>query len=134
MIRGSCCCGAVRFELTAPPMMMATCHCSRCRKAGASAFVFVRGESFRWVAGEDQVATYAPPPPYKHARRFCRLCGTALGEPDPAQESFPLNAHCLDDDPGVRNRFHEFVAEKPAWYEIADEAKQFAEHPVKAVG
>ena len=34
MIQGSCCCGAVKFELNAVPDMMGTCHCSRCRKLG----------------------------------------------------------------------------------------------------
>jgi hypothetical protein len=29
----------------------------------------------------------------------------------------------------LKNSFHEFVSEKPSWYEICDEAKQFAGHP-----
>lgn len=45
--QGSCCCGAVAFELAKPPTMMATCHCARCRKLGASTFVSVRREAFR---------------------------------------------------------------------------------------
>jgi hypothetical protein len=48
------------------------------------------------------------------------------------QDSFPVAVNCLDDDPVVRNRFHEFVSSKPAWYEICDGARQFAEHPVKS--
>lgn len=130
MIGGSCCCGAVRFELSAPPLMMGTCHCSRCRKVGASVFVFVRRETFRWTSGQDAVARLEPEPPFKHARCFCSRCGAALGEPDSSAESFPIAANCLDDDPGVRYRFHEFVEAKPDWYEICDGAKQFAAHPV----
>lgn len=133
MIAGSCCCGAVRFELAAPPTMMATCHCTRCRKAGISTFVFVDRATFRWVEGQDMVATYAPAPPYQFSRSFCRGCGTALGEPLSPADSFPISANCLDGDPGVRNRFHEFVAEKPAWYEICDGAKQFEGYPVRAL-
>ena len=132
MIHGSCCCGAIKFELTTAPTMMATCHCSRCRKVGASTFVFVKREAFRWIEGQDFVARYEPEPAFKFARCFCRKCGTALGEIDSLQDSFPIAANCLDDDPVVRNRFHEFVGSKPAWYEICDSAKQFAEHPVKA--
>ncbi len=44
MINGSCCCGAVKFELLTQPLMMGTCHCSRCRKVGASTIVFVKKE------------------------------------------------------------------------------------------
>lgn len=130
MIRGSCCCGTVRFELAEPPEMMGTCHCSRCRKIGASTFVFVKPDTFRWVEGSDLVARYEPVAPFKFVRSFCRACGTALGEIDAAPESFLVAAHCFDDDPVVRNRFHEWVSVKPAWYEIHDSAKQFPEYPV----
>jgi hypothetical protein len=132
MIKGSCCCGSIRFELSAEPTMMGTCHCSRCRKVGASTFVFVKRDALKWIEGRDFVARYEPDPPYLYARCFCRKCGTALGEIDSDQETFPIAANCLDDDPVVRNLFHEFVAEKPAWYEIGDDAKQFEAHPVKS--
>ena len=129
MIRGSCNCGTVRFELTAPPTMMGTCHCSRCRKPGAGTFVLVARESLNWIAGREAVASYAPEPPFKYARCFCRQCGTGLGEIASEAETFPIAAHCLDDDPQVRNRFHEWVSVKPAWYGICDEARQFPENP-----
>lgn len=131
MIGGSCCCGAIRFELTAPPTMMAVCHCTRCRKVGASAFVFVEAAAFRWIAGEDFVQRHEPVAPYKYVRSFCRACGSALGEIGSEAASFPVAANLLDDEIGLRPRFHEFVAEKPEWYEICDGAKQFALHPVK---
>ena len=128
-MKGSCCCGTIRFELAASPTMMATCHCTRCRKLGASTFVFVRKETLRWISGRDQVRRYEPAPPHKYVRCFCGICGTALGEIDSEDDSFPIAANALDEDPLVRNRFHEFVTEKPAWYEICDDAKQFPAHP-----
>ena len=128
-MHGSCCCGAIRFELTSPPTMMGTCHCSRCRKAGASIFVFVARDSVLWIEGRALVARYTPENPFKYERCFCSRCGTGLGEILSDQDSFPIAANCLDFDPGIRNRFHEFVGEKPAWYEICDSAKQFAAHP-----
>ena len=129
MIEGSCCCGAVAFELAAPPSMMGTCHCSRCRKLGTSTFAFVKRQDVVLVRGGDAIATYAAAPPYTYDRSFCRHCGTALGEIGSAAESFPLNANLFDSDPGVAVRFHEFVAEKPAWLVIGDDAPQFAGHP-----
>ena len=130
MIKGSCCCGAVQFELLAEPSMMGTCHCTRCRKVGASQMVFVKRAGPRWIAGRDQVQLYAPVPPYQYGRCFCRHCGTALGEILSEGDSFPIAAHALDGEFAVRNSFHEFVSEKPAWSEICDGAKQFAGHPV----
>jgi hypothetical protein len=132
MINGSCACGAIQFRLSVAPSMMATCHCSRCRKVGASTFVFVKRDALEWVSGQDQVQRYEPAAPFQYVRCFCRVCGTSLGEIDSKHDTFPIAANCLDDDPQVRNRFHEFVAEKPAWYEICDEAKQFDGHPIKA--
>lgn len=131
-IPGSCCCGAIRFELSEPPTMMAACHCSRCRKLGAGTFVFVRRDSFRWVAGADLVARYRPEPPYRYARAFCSRCGTSLGEAGADADSFPVAADTLDADPGVRIRFHEFVGEKPAWVTICDDARQFDGHPIRS--
>ena len=132
MIRGSCACGTVKFELAAAPSMMGACHCSRCRKLGVSTFVFVRREDFSWVSGREAVAVLEPEPPFQYRRCFCCWCGTALGEVLTDAETFPVSANALDDDPGVRNRFHEFVADKPAWHVIGDDAPQFPGHPVRA--
>jgi hypothetical protein len=109
--------------------MMGTCHCSRCRKLGASTLVFVERHSFRWLRGEELVARYQPEPPHQYVRAFCSRCGTALGEAGSSEVSFPIPANCLDDDPQVRNQFHVFVADKPAWYTIGDGAQQFEGQP-----
>ena len=130
MIQGSCCCGAVKFELTAEPSMMGTCHCSRCRKVGASTFVFVKRENLKWLQGKGQVETFQPVAPYKYARCFCKTCGTALGEILSDADSFPIAANVLDSALVLENQFHEFVTEKPAWSRICDDAKQFDGHPV----
>lgn len=129
MIKGSCCCGAVAFELSAEPSMMGTCHCSRCRKAGASTIVFVKKDELQWIAGKQHVALYQPAPPYKYGRCFCRICGTSLGEILSDDDSFPIAANALDTAFELKNQFHEFVSEKPHWYEICDDAKQSDGHP-----
>ncbi len=122
MIEGSCCCGAVKFRLASEPSTMGTCHCSRCRKVGASTIVFVRKDDLTWVEGKEQVALYQPDPPYKYGRCFCRICGTSLGEILSGEDSFPIAANALDTEIGLRNQFHEFVGEKPLWSEICDGA------------
>lgn len=129
MIEGSCCCGAVRFQLKSEPSMMGTCHCSRCRKAGASTIVFVKKDDLIWVSGKDQLALYQPASPYKYGRCFCKICGTSLGEILSEDDSFPIAANALDTDISLKNQFHEFVAEKPAWYPICDDAPQSEGHP-----
>ena len=129
MMRGSCCCGTVQFELTEKPTMLGMCHCSRCRKLGASALAFVSANSFQITSGRDQIGLYKAQPPYQYNRCFCAVCGTALGEVLSDLESFPINAHCLDGELDIAVKFHEFVSEKPCWLKIGDDAKQFDGHP-----
>ncbi|WP_018277336.1 GFA family protein [Teredinibacter turnerae] len=129
MIKGSCCCGAVQFEISEKPSMMGMCHCSRCRKLGAGALAFVRSDTFKITTGIDNISTFKAVPPYKYNRCFCLVCGTALGEVLSGLESFPINANCIDSEIGLENKFHEFVSEKPSWFQIGDNAKQFNEHP-----
>lgn len=131
MLEGSCCCGGVRFSVRETPSMMATCHCNRCRKVGAATFVFVSRAAFVLDAGRDAIATYAPEAGYRNARDFCRLCGSALGEITGDGDSFPVPANLFDTALDLTVRFHEFVAEKPGWLPICDDARQFAGHPHK---
>jgi len=127
-LRGSCACGTVAFTLSSRPALMGTCHCASCRKSGASVFVIVKRNAFRLVSGADSIATFRHEP-HETDRCFCSRCGTALGEVMSAEATFPVAAHCFDDELGISNGFHAFVSEKPAWQDICDEARRFARHP-----
>lgn len=130
MIRGSCLCGGVRFEIARAVGPFELCHCSRCRKASGSAFVAglgVRSQDFRLLAGRELITTYeAPvretPPPYR--RCFCGRCGSPVPDPDPATPWFEIPAGVLDDDPELRPDRHIFVDVKSPWFGIADALPQ----------
>jgi hypothetical protein len=134
MLRGSCLCGGVRYEISGPLRGVLNCHCSMCRKAHGAAFrtrASVRAADFRWLLGEDLV-TYYESSPGNH-RGFCRVCGSPLlsrFDFDPATYGLPLGA--LDDDLGKKPTLHVFVAYKAPWHEITDELPQYAELPIKA--
>lgn len=113
-IKGSCCCGGVRFELFEPPAMMGVCHCSRCRKAGSEVYAYVRAEAFHWLAGRELLTRYHPKPPHRFIRSFCKRCGTSLGDPESGR-ILAIAAACLDGDPGVRPIFHEYAPDAPPW-------------------
>lgn len=38
-LKGGCQCGALRYEISAPPLMLYCCHCTNCQKITGSAFV-----------------------------------------------------------------------------------------------
>jgi hypothetical protein len=91
MIRGSCLCGGVKFEIRGSKGPFELCHCNRCRKATGSGFAAglrVRGEDLRIVQGQELIKTFeAPiidaPPPYTN--RFCGRCGSP--EPVPSDNA-----------------------------------------------
>jgi hypothetical protein len=122
MVRGSCLCGAVRYEASAPLEEIHHCHCSRCRKAHGAAFAtYARAASdtFRFTSGEDRVQRYRSSPPVE--RVFCGACGSSLlflfeGFP----EAVWIAAGTFDDDPGLRPHAHIFVGSKAPWSEISD--------------
>jgi hypothetical protein len=37
-LTGGCLCGALRYEMTKPPILAYTCHCTVCQKLTSSAF------------------------------------------------------------------------------------------------
>lgn len=129
MIKGTCCCETVQFTLSEPPSMLGICHCSRCRKLGTSAMVFVKKEHLTWLQGKENISVFVPNSPYKYHRCFCKTCGTSLGEILSDQENFPISAHLLDADINISVQFHEFVSEKPSWHIIGDTGQQFEGHP-----
>jgi hypothetical protein len=122
-VRGSCLCGAVRFEVTAPFLRANYCHCSRCRKhsgAGALAQGRVPREGFHLLSGEDVIEAYRPDAGMTKA--FCRVCGSSLFGgtwPDGREVSIRLGA--LDDDPSIRPQYHSFVASTAAWEQVPDD-------------
>jgi len=129
MIQGSCCCGAVKFTLASKPQFLGICHCSRCRKLGASEFFMVESNSFEWVAGKEFVSEYSPEPPFIYKRCFCNQCGSSLGEILSTEEQFPIAANSLDSDPELKVLFHEHTATRPTWQLLHDDAKLFEGNP-----
>jgi len=122
-LTGGCGCGAVRFEIDAPLLAAAYCHCTRCqRRTGTAvqASAQVEPGSFRLVAGEELVHGWFAGDGLEKV--FCAECGSALfarGPSDGAVRIVRLGA--LDDDPGVRPGAHQFVAYAAPWEPIPDD-------------
>jgi hypothetical protein len=130
MIRGSCLCTGVRFELRSAPQLMNHCHCSMCRKHTGAAFgTFLHGKAsdFRWVAGEALVTRYASSP--GNERAFCSLCGSTLPVIEAPDDHVCIPAGSLDDDPVIRPSVQFFTGSKAPWHELAPDPVQFEKFP-----
>jgi hypothetical protein len=130
-VTGGCLCGAVRFELTAPPALAGYCHCTRCqRRTGTSQSAQARidGRTFRLTAGAEQLTGWRHPDG-GFEKCFCRECGAHLfsrSREDPTQMSIRLSA--FDHDPGLRPSFRAFVAYAAPWETVPDDGlDRFAE-------
>ena len=132
MIRGSCLCSSVRYEIRGPLGRITHCHCSQCRKAHGAAFgtyATVNQADFTFVSGEGDVASYASSPGV--LRTFCKRCGSTLQFIRQSRpQSFSLAIGTLDDDPGIRPSHHIFVGSKAPWFELTDGLPQHEERPV----
>ena len=128
MVRGTCLCGAVQYELAPPLAMMMHCHCSMCRKHHGTSFATFVGAplaAFKWLTGADAVAQYKSSE--QGVRAHCRHCGSVAPTLMPAAGFAVAPAGNLEDDPGVRPQAHIYVASKAPWFDITDDLPQFPE-------
>jgi len=127
--RGSCLCGALRYEIDGEFDGVWMCHCSNCRKASGgtgNTILVVERARFRWLSGEDHRTTYTLRPTYSITR--CKTCGTPL----PAEEDethIYLTVGTLDDSLGVGIKNHIFHGSRPDWHADVDGVGYFDERP-----
>lgn len=122
-LHGSCLCGGVRFEVTAPFRWANHCHCSRCRKH-SGAFGGTQGRipraGFRLLGGEELIRVFRPDG--GRVKAFCSVCGSSLfGAEWPEGEEVAIRLGSLDGEPGIRPQFHTFVASRAPWDDIPDD-------------
>jgi hypothetical protein len=135
MIRGSCLCGGVEFEIDGRLTPIQCCHATRCRKSTGAAFapeIATRTSSFRWVRGEELITRYeAPllrePPPFRKA--FCSVCGSPVPLVEQDSEFVAFLAGVLDGEPETTPFRHVFLSQKAPWYSVNDELTKFDERP-----
>ena len=131
MLKGSCLCNAIHYEIEGElgPTMM--CHCSKCRKANGSAYAInaaVKTDQFRFIKGQELVSEFESSPGV--FRSFCKQCGSPLLSRRPSQPDIVrLRIGTLDTPVDVKPLAHIFVGSKASWDEIHDDIPQYDERP-----
>jgi hypothetical protein len=97
--RGSCHCGAVRFEAELD-LKQSTyrCNCSICRRTRFWPAV-ARADGFRLLAGEAELTQYLFNT-RKNEHWFCKHCGVrafGIGNDTPIGKMFGVNVMCLEE-------------------------------------
>jgi Uncharacterized conserved protein len=131
MLKGSCLCNAIQYEIEGElgPTMM--CHCSKCRKANGSAYAInaaVKNDQFHFIKGQELVSEFESSPGV--FRSFCKQCGSPLLSRRPSQPDIVrLRIGTLDTPVAVKPLAHIFVGSKASWDEIHDDIPQYDERP-----
>ncbi|MDH3589509.1 MAG: GFA family protein [Gammaproteobacteria bacterium] len=128
--RGSCLCGAVRYEIDEFMPGIAHCHCSMCRKFHGAAFATigtVAGSKFRWLAGEDELKDYIAK--NGTTRSFCRHCGSSIrfASPRAPEDEIEIALGTLDSDLPLKPSAHIFVGSAANWTVLQDDLPQYEE-------
>ena len=127
--RGSCLCGAIRFEVDAFAPATGNCHCSMCRKFHGAAYATIaeaKSAHFRWLQGEDRLKGYTAD--NGTIRRFCSDCGSSLTFFSPAADPdlVEISLACFDDRVPVKPDAHIFVDSGADWARPDDGLPQYS--------
>jgi hypothetical protein len=104
VLRGSCLCGAVTFELEPPLARFVYCYCSRCRKAsgsGRAANLYVAPAQLRFASGAELVRRFDLPSAKSFATAVCSRCGSPLPHTTRSGREWVVPAGALDVEPGL---------------------------------
>jgi hypothetical protein len=98
---GGCSCGAVRYEVSLPPLMAYNCHCTNCQKVSGGAFstaLTILESGFAIVAGDPRTVEWTSDAGNARYGVFCANCGTRIANGQrPAAGFLSLRAGTLDD-------------------------------------
>jgi len=119
MLRATCLCNSVRFEIHDKPTEPTACHCTQCRKqtghflASANvqkaAIKFLSAETLSWFQSSEKVR-----------RGFCAKCGSTLFWEPVFRDWTSVALGCIEGPTGLSLKRHIFVAEKGDYYVLAD--------------
>lgn len=124
-IAGGCYCGGVSFTATGPFGKVSACHCSQCLRISGGPFhstdcqepnlSFEKRETLSWFNSSPG-----------HQRGFCSKCGSPLFWRQEGDPRISISLTALDENNSFSIARHIFVADKPTYYTIGDDAPRFA--------
>jgi hypothetical protein len=124
MIKGSCLCGSVSYQVSGSVGDIIHCHCQTCRKAHGAAFssvAAVQDESFS-ITGAGHLSFYESSIGKK--RFFCSKCGSQIYAKREGTKHVVLRLGTLDSDPKAQESKHIWVSQKANWYTISGQLPQ----------
>lgn len=127
MVKGSCLCGDIRFEITGEIKNIIYCHCSKCRKAQGSAFATngnLEEKFFNIVSGKENLTEYeVSQGDFKY---FCKKCGSPIISKNKSNiGNVRVRLGTIETEIKEKPEAHIFVSSKASWEEINDSLPQY---------
>ena len=137
MIKGSCLCGAIEYEVEEIPGKVYNCHCSQCRKSHGAAFstqAFAKGATLRFIKGKEHLKEYRQFPEHGGIRAFCSTCGSRLMNYLPDKNIYlSVALSSIDSDFNAGPVAHAFVGSKASWHQPSGDIPSFESIPEGAL-
>jgi len=124
-LTGGCQCGALRYHVTAAPLMIYNCHCTNCQKIGGGAFstpATVLESAFAFVAGEPRVIEWASDAGNTRFGWLCGACGSRIAHGQrPSVGFLSVRSGTFDDTSWVEPVGDIWVRSKQPWVALSED-------------
>jgi hypothetical protein len=121
-IEGGCQCGALRYQVTAPPLMIYACHCTGCQRIAGSAFglsATIGEASFEFVKGEPRTVDWSSEAGNQRFGYFCDGCGCRIAHGQtPSNGILSLRAGTFDDTSWAAPMGHTWTRSAQPWFKF----------------
>lgn len=132
-LEGGCACGAVRYRLTAAPMIVHCCHCRECQRLSGGAFALnamVEADRVDLLSGTPQGVTVPTASGRGQKIARCPACQVAVwsnyaGAGDGVHF---VRVGTLDDPDALPPDIHIYTASKQPWVIIPEGARAVPEY------
>lgn len=131
-LKGSCLCGAVKYEVSGDPQRFYHCHCSRCRKSsgtGHATNLFLSNADLVFTDGKALLKQFKVPEAKRFTRQFCSHCGSQVARFVPEIDGVVIPAGSLDDEIPIKPQARIFWDSRAEWSCDGDTLPRHAEYP-----
>ena len=128
-LEGGCACGAVRYQLSSPPMFVNCCHCRDCQRQTGSAFVVnavIETDRIGLVSGKPEPVPVPTESGRPHDIYRCAICRTALWSDYGRRPALRfVRVGTLDDPAALPPDAHIFTRSRLPWIELPKSVPAF---------
>ncbi|MEL6212535.1 MAG: GFA family protein [Pseudomonadota bacterium] len=121
---GGCQCQKLRYEISAPPLMIYCCHCTNCQRATGGAFVVavtILEPSLTFVKGEPAKTFWTSDAGNSRVGYYCGDCGARIANGgEPSIGVLSLRGGTFDDTSWLRPAGHIWTKSAQPWMKFDD--------------